>query len=165
MDDAIVFQPPVPYLNVGWSSGLFGCCGENGNPGVFCLACCCGGVAQGILLKDLGLVSSCVGPVILYTAVDLVFARSFMTMILASLRMSMSDKLKRKENPCCSIMAACCCYPCAIAQLDRDASAPGRKYGFEQANGACAVATTYFGAIHGSAVPYHETAPLVPNGV
>ena len=164
----VVFRSQIPpYSQVGWSSGICGCCGENGNPGFFCLACCCGGVAQGVLLKNLGLVSSCVGPAILYTALDLLFARSFMTMILGSLRMSMSDKLKRKEGACTSICVACCCYPCALAQLERDASAPGRAYEFEQARGVCDVTTTCLGAIHGSVVPYQhsEMAPLVHNGM
>ena len=154
-------------MNTGWSSGLCACCGQDGNPGFFCLACCCGSVAQGVLLKDLGLVSSCVCPVIIYTALDVMFARSFMCMILASLRMSVSDKLKRGEGSCSSLCIAACCYPCALAQMERDARATGRGYEFDKAEGLCDVGTTYFGAIHGSVRPYAEAemVPLAPNGM
>ena len=144
-----------PYIHDGWSSSICDCCcGQNANPGFFCLACFCSGVAQGVLLKDLGLVSSCVGPAACYTVIDLVFARSFMVLILTSLRISMSDKLKRQEGPCRSFCCACCCYPCALAQLDRDAKAPGQTYEFERTRDPCQVVSTFFGAIHGRAVPY-----------
>lgn len=153
------------YIHPEWSSGICDCCGQNGNPGFFCMACCCGGPAQGLLLKDLGLVSDCVGPVICYTILDLASARSFMALILASLRMNMAGKLQRKEGPCCSLCIACCCYPCALAQLDRDAKAPGRSYEFEKANGFYENLTTWGGAIHGGVQPYKsvEMAPLVSN--
>jgi Cys-rich protein (TIGR01571 family) len=152
-----------PYLGVSWSSGICDCCGQDGNPGFFCLACCCGSIAQGVLIKDLGLVSSCACPVVLYTALDLLFARSFMCLILLSLRTSMSDRLMRGEGPCCSLCIACCCYPCALAQMDRDLKAKGRSYVFDKAEGAYQEVTTYFGAIHGSARPYvsSEMVPLV----
>lgn len=156
------------YMNAPWSSGICDCCcGEGANPGFFCLACCCGGIAQGVLLKDLGLVSSCVGPVLIYTLVDVMFARLSLCTVLASLRMSVSDKLKRGEGPCGSICIACFCYPCALAQMDRDAKAHDRSYVFDKAEGPCDVATTYFGAIHGSVRPYvsAEMVPLVPNGM
>lgn len=162
-------QPTPPYMQIGWSSGICGCCsGQNANPGMFCMACCpcTGGMAQGILLKDLGLVSSCVGPALLYAVLDLCTARSFMIMILTSTRISMSDKLKRGEGACCSFCLACCCYPCALAQLDRDIKAPGRSYEFDKAEGMCNVGTTYLGAIHSNPRPYataSEMMPLAPN--
>ena len=153
------------YTHTEWSSGICGCCGQDGNPGFFCMACCCGGPAQGVLLKDLGLVSDCVGPVICYTILDLASARSFMALILASLRMNMASKLGRGEGPCCSLCIACCCYPCALAQLERDAKAKGRGYEFEKAVGVYENITTWAGAIHGQAHPYKsvEMAPLVSN--
>ncbi len=152
-----------PYMDVGWSSGICACCGQDGNPGFFCLSFCCAGIAQGVLIKDLGLVSSCACPVVLYTALDLVFARSFMCLILLSLRISMSDKLKRGEGPCCSLCIACCCHPCALAQMDRDLKAKGRSYYFDKAVGPYQEVTTYFGAIHGNARQYvsSEMVPLV----
>jgi Cys-rich protein (TIGR01571 family) len=157
------------FIEAGWSSGICGCCyGPYANPGMFCMACCpcTGGMAQAILLKDLGLVSSCVYPALLYAGLDLFTGRSFMILILTSLRISMSDKLKREEGPCQSFCLACCCYPCALAQLERDINA--RKYAFKNAEGGCNTVKTYLGAIDGSPIPYvapEEMQPLVQNGM
>lgn len=166
----VVYRSEItqPYMNTPWSSSICDCCcGSEANPGFFCLACCCGSIAQGVLMEDLELVSSCAGPIIIYTLVDYAFARLSLCTILASLRMSVSKKLKRGEGPCRSFCIACCCYPCALAQMERDAKAHGRGYVFDQAKGTCDVATTYFGAIHGSVRPYvsAEMVPLVQNGM
>ena len=143
------------FIHANWNSGICDCCcGQNANPGFFCLALFCSGIAQGVLLKDLGLVTSCAGPAACYTVIDLVFARAFMVFILTSLRISMSDKLQRGEGPCCSLCCACCCYPCALAQLDRDAKTPGQTYSFEPTKDICEIVPTFFGAIHGRAMPY-----------
>ncbi len=158
-------------MNVGWSSGICGCCcAEDANPGMFCMASCpcTGGMAQAVLLKDLGLVSSCAGPALLYAVLDLFTARSFMIMILTSLRISMNDQLKRGEGPCCSFCLACCCYPCALAQMDRDVKAKARSYAFNKSEGVCQVAATYIGAIHAPPIPYvsaEEMRPLAPNNM
>jgi Cys-rich protein (TIGR01571 family) len=105
-----------------WSTGICGCCcGVNANPGICCLTTFCGGVGQGVLLKDLGIVDSCVCPVVYYTLLEIVTSRTFLLLPLANLRINMAKKLGVDEGYCTSCCMAFCCYPCSVAQLHRDA--------------------------------------------
>lgn len=166
--DDFVNNNSQSFMNTGWSSGLCDCCGENGNLGFCCLSCVCGELAQAILLKDMGLTPSCSYPFVFYSLLDCASGRSFLPLILTSLRMSVSDKLKRNEGPCRSLCVSLFCYACALAQMDRDLKAKGRQYAFDEQELHCYMSTSYIGAIHGSVKPYVsslENAPLVTNGM
>jgi Cys-rich protein (TIGR01571 family) len=154
-----------PFTNDNWSSGLCGCCGQNGNPGFFCLACCCGGIAQGILLEDLGIVSSCACPVALYMLLEGVTGRSALLLILTSLRVSLSKKLGRKEGPCCSFCISCCCYPCAVAQIHRDVMDPERGYVFKTPEKFEDKVNGFLGGISRDMKPESHTQPFTKNGM
>jgi hypothetical protein len=52
-----------------------------------------------------------------------------------------------------------------MAQLDRDAKTPGKAYGFEQTNDLCQMVSTFFGAIHGGAMPYQAVSHGPVNGM
>ena len=163
-----------PFIDSNWSSGLCGCCGTNGNPGFFCLACCCGGIAQGIILEDLGIVSSCACPVLLYMLLEGVTSRFGLVFILTALRVSLSKKLKRDEGPCCSFCVACCCYPCAAAQVHRDIIDPKRGYSFDTPENYLDVLNGFWGGISRDMMPHgitvitqdtHQTQPFTQNGM
>ena len=134
-----------------WSTGICGCCaGVNANPGLFCLSCFGGGIGQGILLKDLGIVDSCVCPVVLYTALEIASARSIMILALANLRMNVAKKLNIDEGACCSFCIAGCCYPCTIAQIQRDAV--DNNYHFEKTEGFVDLFKAFSGDIKGNVI-------------
>ncbi len=160
---------PTTFINEQWSSGICGCCtGEDKNPGFFCLACICGGVAQGLLLNELDLSSSFIIPALCYESLDMISGRSLLLLITSNFRINLVKRLNRKEDPITSLVTVFCCYPCALAQIDRDSKAAGREYAFEKPKTTAQEIAAILGSIEGRAIPHvtsHETEPLVQNSM
>lgn len=152
-----------PWIADEWSSGLLSCCGEDGNCCFCCLASVMPGVAQAILLTDLGTFESCTCPGLCYSALDIFTGKSVMPLILLSLRINMVKKLRRKESECESFCKVICCYTCSIAQMQRDAHS--RKYVFQTPEDICQVALAAAGDITGYARQYTPMtyAPIITN--
>ena len=117
------------------------------------------GIAQAILLTDLGIFESCTIPGICYFGLDLLTAKSLMPLILVSLRMNLVKKLKRKESECESLCIVGCCYTCAMAQIQRDART--QNYRFEEPPDICHKAIAAFGGVKGDAIS--TSAPSTQN--
>jgi Cys-rich protein (TIGR01571 family) len=110
-----------------WSSGICDCCsGEGSNCGTCCLAGICGGVALAFLMEKLELVPSSICPMVIFTVQEIISGRSLVQMSAFAFRRSLVLKADIKENPCDTFCNVCCCFPCAIAQMERDAE----KYGY-----------------------------------
>lgn len=101
-----------------WSSGLCACCGDN--CGTCCFACFCSPFQLGFTLQNLGIVSSSVCPIMTFTLFEWLSAGPLFLLSACILRTSLAEKLNRKENPCESCCIMCCCFPCGIAQIERD---------------------------------------------
>lgn len=119
-------ETPTELLNDNWSSGICDCCGKGcdgkeSNCCTCCLAGCWGGLAMAFLLERLGLVSNSCGPTLLFTAADMISVRSLLQFSALSLRRSLISKLGRKETQCDSCCIVTFCFPCALAQMERDA--------------------------------------------
>jgi hypothetical protein len=143
------------FKNKDWSTDICACCsGKEANPGFFCMACCCGGIAQGALIQKLGLVKSGCIPSMAYECLDVFTGRSCTMFALIHLRMGLDEKLGRNEGICCSCCRVCCCYACAMAQIDRDCRSEGREYKFDTPEGMCDTASTAFGAVIGDPHSY-----------
>jgi hypothetical protein len=128
-------ETPQELLNPDWSSGLCECCGkdcacrDDCNCGTCCLASCWSSLQMGFTLEHLGIVSSSIVPTLLYTIAELFTARTLLLMTSVTLRRSLVTKLGRKENSCESCCIMCCCFPCGIAQIERDVKK--RNYVFD----------------------------------
>jgi Cys-rich protein (TIGR01571 family) len=128
-------ETPEVLKNPNWSSSLCDCCGkdcacgDDCNCGTCCLAGCWSSLQMGFTLEHLGIVSSSIMPTLLYTIAELFTARTLLLMTSITLRRSLVTKLERKENPCESFCIMCCCFPCGIAQIERDIKA--RNYVFD----------------------------------
>lgn len=153
-------QPKQDFMHAGWNTGICECfSGPQKNPGFFFLSCLCGGVAQGVLAEDLGLVDSFYVPSALYLVVEAFSARMCLTLPLANLRHQMSQKLGREESCLSSILLACCCYPCSLAQLQRDANLGGYQFTKSGLVPAC------IGMIPGDVRAYTSVPPAIVNSI
>lgn len=127
-------ETPHELLNEKWSSGLCDCCGkdcrcgDDCNCGTCCLAGCWSSLQMGWTLEHLGLVSSSIVPILVHTCAEVLLIRSLLLLSSVTLRRSLVNKLGRKEDPCYSCCAMCCCFPCAIAQIERDTIAHNYKF-------------------------------------
>jgi Cys-rich protein (TIGR01571 family) len=139
-----------------WSSGICGCCGHN--CGTCCFACFCSPCQMGLTLQKLGIVSSSAIPILLYTIEYIASLGPLFFISSLLLRRSLVDKLNRSENPCYSCCAMCCCFPCAIAQIERDML--DRNYKFEppileknKPQSCCDTLSANFGSISHDSYP------------
>lgn len=123
-------QPP-PYYNENWSSGICDCCsGEDANCCTCCLASCCHGIAQGVLMRKMGVVSSAIPVALGLTLSEAATGNMLNLMCFAGFRNGVAEKLGRKESMCESFCISCCCFPCAVAQMERDTVNRTRGYKF-----------------------------------
>lgn len=122
-------ETPDELKGPEWSSGICGCCcAEDSNCGTCCLAGCCSGVALAFLMERLQLFPNSICPILLFTLEEIFSARSLIQMSALSLRRSLVTKLERNETQCESCCYMCCCFPCAIAQMERDAIKHNYKF-------------------------------------
>jgi Cys-rich protein (TIGR01571 family) len=149
-------QSQQPWIGEHWSSGICDCCQHDANYGFCCLASFLPGVAHAILLKDLGIFESCTLPAVCYCGIDLCTSMSIMPLILMSLRMNLSRKLGRTETVCESLCISAFCYPCAIAQLQRDALS--REYVFQEPSGLYKKSLAVLGNVDGEPTKYNPVA-------
>jgi Cys-rich protein (TIGR01571 family) len=152
-------DPGSPVIGPAWSTGLCDCCGQGGNCGFFCLAALCPGIAQATLLTRLGIFESCALPGLVYFVFDVLSLKSytFLVPILFSLRMNLANKLRRDEGECGSICKVTCCYPCAMAQIQRDAR--DRNYKFQEPEDYCHMALAIIGNVQGNAISTTSAPP------
>jgi hypothetical protein len=73
-----------------------------------------------------------------------------------SLRMNLSRKLGRTETVCESLCISAFCYPCAIAQLQRDALS--REYVFQEPSGLYKKSLAVLGNVDGEPTKYNPVA-------
>ena len=153
-----IAQPP--WIGEHWSSGICDCCQQDPNCGLCCLASVMPGVAHAVLLQDLGIFESCTLPAFCYCGVDVLTSMSFMPLILTALRVNLSKKLGRSETACESLLISAFCYPCAIAQLQRDAV--HREYAFREPQGMYKKTMAVFGNVDGDPVEHGMAALTLP---
>jgi Cys-rich protein (TIGR01571 family) len=164
--NTIQYREMIPsYINKNWSSGICECCsGPNANCCTCCFACCSNGLASGVLMEELDIVDSCACSAMIGLLLEIFTGKVAMNWVLFSLRRNIAKKLQREESLCCSCYYTCCCQPCAIAQMERDAK--DRGYKFEKPNSFAVTTLRSFGYID-NLKPVNsglgsEMVPLIP---